>query len=81
MTERAAIITVHLPDGQVLQLVGDANAICDFERVMVQAGFDPQAELQRYEAGTGAVFSTVRALFWAFAQTHHPDLTDRTSVV
>ncbi len=77
MTERAATIPVHLPDGQVYRLVGDINAICEFERVMVQAGFEPQAELARYSAASGAVFSVTRALFWAFAQAHHPDLTLR----
>lgn len=76
MTERHAIEGLTLSDGRVLKLVGDMNALCDFERVMNAAGFDATRELERFENGGGG-FSVTRALFWAFAQEHHPDLTLR----
>jgi hypothetical protein len=77
MAERQMIQTVTLSDGRTLRLVGDVNALCDFERVMKAAGFDPMRELQDMDTGAGAGFSALRALFWAFAQEHHPDLTLR----
>jgi len=33
--------------------------------------------LQSFEAGRGGGFSVSRALFWAFAQEHQPELTLR----
>jgi hypothetical protein len=77
MTERQMTQTVTLSDGRTLRLVGDVNALCDYERVMKAAGFDPMRELQAMDSGAGAGFSGLRALFWAFAQEHQPDLSLR----
>lgn len=67
-------VEVPLSDGTALYLEASFNALCEFERVMVAEGFDPNLETERLMAGAG-LLSSIRAMTWACARLRHPGLT------
>lgn len=77
MAQRNDGIVTFSVDGETYRLVGDMNALMDFER---EFGVNAFTLLNGGENGAVELSATHSVgLFWAMLQEHHPDMTLRAA--